>query len=277
MKTFTGPDDGLDNHDFIKMPDGNFLGLEYLHRDCLSTPSECVDLSSGGDSDQSAIIDAKIIEFAPDGTVLWSWRAADHIDVAIENANWHYGNHDIVHMNSLEYDGNGGIIFSARHLDAVYRIDMTSGDVTWKLGGTTTPESLTVVGPKGLSTFSGQHFARLLPDGTLTVHDNWTKKGKSPRAIRFSIDPGAKTATVVSWISDPRVPDSICCGNAYLLPTGNWVAAWGASNAVTELMPSAQPTITIDFQTMFTYRVAPVLATIRSLRQAMNIAYAVNP
>ncbi len=48
-------------------------------------------------------------------------------------------------MNSVEPDGDGFIV-SFRHMIAVYRIDKATGKVTWKLGGTTRAESLTMIG-----------------------------------------------------------------------------------------------------------------------------------
>ena len=47
--------------------------------------------------------------------------------------------YDIVHWNSIEPDGNS-VIASFRHLDAVYKINKSTGTIVWKLGGTTTPE-----------------------------------------------------------------------------------------------------------------------------------------
>jgi hypothetical protein len=53
-----------------------------------------------------------------------------------------------------------GLILSLRHTDAIYRISRSDGNVVWKLGGTTTAESLTVSGdpsvtPSAASTTPG--------------------------------------------------------------------------------------------------------------------------
>ena len=273
--TFHGPDGPLDLHDFITLPGDRYLGLEYVRRDCPATPSECVDLSSWGRTSQETITDAKLVEFDASGSVIWTWRMGDHVDLATENQHWrgHGVAQDVVHMNSLAYDGRGGIVVSARHLDAVYRIKMATGAITWKLGGTPTPASLTVVGPSRFATFSGQHFARILPDGSLTLHDNRTKVGKAPRLIHFALDLHARTATVLSSVTDPRVTSSRCCGNGYLLPGGNWVADWGGSDFITELTPAGVPVLTIAFDAMFAYRVEPLEASLGALRLAMDTTY----
>ena len=115
--------------------------------DIPAVPSQCVDLSSWGLSSQSDIIDNVIVEVTPAHQVaVGDWSVADHIDVAAANVNWHGTFPDVIHMNSIAYDGAGGVIFSSRHLDAVYRVDMATGDITWKLGGSTTPQSLRWVG-----------------------------------------------------------------------------------------------------------------------------------
>ena len=150
-------------------------------------------------------------------------------------------------MNSILYDGNGGIIFSARHFDAVYRIDMATGAITWKLGGSTTPQSLNVVGDQYAQLFSGQHFARLQPDGSLTVHDNGTRANRQPRALRFTIDTSTNTATEVEQVTDSRTSTANCCGSATKLTGGDWVISWGANDFMTELNSQGVPQITITY------------------------------
>ena len=120
-KEFHGPDGQLDLHDFITLPGDRYLGLEYVKRDCPATPTDCVDLSSWGRSAQEQVTDAKLVEFDGAGNVVWTWRMGDHIDVATENQHWRGRGaaQDVVHMNSLAYDGRGGVVVSARHLDAV--------------------------------------------------------------------------------------------------------------------------------------------------------------
>jgi hypothetical protein len=97
-----------------------------------------------------------------------------------------------------------------------------TGSIEWKLDGTTTPQSLTIT--NGPVSFSGQRDAQLLPDGTISVHDNGTNAGRPPRVVRFSVDPVARTATLIQTITDPTVTaTSECCGSDRLRPGGGWV------------------------------------------------------
>ncbi len=205
------------------------------------------------------------------------WSVAQHIDVATANVNWRdqYGP-DVIHMNSIEYDGNGGIIFSvppprARHLS--HR--------TWPLAASRgnsavspTPQTLKVVGDQYLDAggqlFSGQHDARLQPDESLTLHDNGSRANRAPRALRFTIDMSTYTATEVEQVTDPRAPTSPYTGSVEKLPAGNWVADWGGGDFTTELSPQGVPQITITYPGYFSYRAAQVSASVNALRRGMD-------
>jgi hypothetical protein len=260
----------LDTHDLQRLPNGNYLGIMDVTRNCPAVPSQCVDLSSWGLSSQATITDNVIVELNRSNKIVWQWSVADHIDIATANANWRSWYPDVIHMNSIEYDGNGGIIFSARHLDAVYRIDMATGNVTWKLGGTSTPQSLTVVGDQYAQLFSGQHDARLQPDSSLTVHDNGTEANRPPRALRFTINTSTHTATEVEQITDARATNSPYTGSAEKLPGGDWVISWGGNDFMTELNSQGVPQITITYPGTFSYREADVAAPISALRRGMD-------
>jgi hypothetical protein len=231
----------LDFHELQQLPNGNYIAIVDLTTNCPADPTQCVDLSSWGDSAQSSITDNPIVELSPSNQLLWWWDPAKHLNLAAENVNWRNQYPDIIHMNSLEYDGNGGIIFSARHLDAVYRIDMATGNVTWKLGGSTTPQSLTVSGDQydtapGGPLFSGQHYARLLPDGSLSIHDNGSRANRPPRAVRFTINTSNMTANEVEQVTDSRVTTPApFTGSVEKLPGGDWVTDWGGGHFTTEL------------------------------------------
>lgn len=281
-------------HDLQVMPNGDYLAIQDESGYC------CVDLSSWSRASYSdltdptvkqaptppahpskaSITDQRIIEFNDRGRILWSWDVAQHINIATADQNWHDDYPDVIHMNSIEYDGDGGIIFSARHLDAVNRIDMATGNISWQLGGTTTPQSLSVSGDPYVSgtnaanLFSGQHFARLAPNGSVTVHDNETLSGRPPRAVDFDIDTQSMTATETQQITDPRVSTAVCCGSAQLLAGGDWVITWGASDITTELTPSGAPVLTITYPGTFSYRAQPVLTTVDAMRRAMNVMQA---
>ena len=277
LKGYVGnpPSVPFDIHDLEVLPNGNYLGILDVTTNCPTAPTQC-DFSSWGQSSQASILDNVIVELDSNNQVVWSWDVATHVNIASADTAWRASFPDVLHMNSVSYDGNGGIIWSARHLDAVYRIDMATGNITWKLGGTQTPQSLAVSSNvSGVVTsplFSGQHDAKLDPAGDLTVHDNGTQANRPPRALRFSIDTAANTATIVEQMTDSRATSAFCCGSSTRLSTGDWVMSWGANPFMTELSPTGVPQITITYLTSaFSYRVNPVEASIADLRQGMDV------
>jgi hypothetical protein len=153
--------------------------------------------------------------------------------------------YDLLHINSVEPDGDG-LIVSARHLNAVFRIDRRTGDIDWKLGGTFVPgRSLSVFGVGFQSVLYGQHDARLAGDGTLTVYDNRSYTGQPPAAVRFRIDAAARTATKIADLEVPAVRDSRWGGSARMLPGGNWVIGWGGTDLITEQTPAGKVVLSL--------------------------------
>src|SRR5439155_7913841 len=91
--------------------------------------------------------------------------------------------------------------------------------------------------------------------------DNGTQSNRPPRAVRYSIDTTARTATLVENVTDPAVTNSTCCGSARKLAGGNWVIAWGCDPQVEELTPSGTVvfSLTLGGSTKFSsYRAYPV-------------------
>ena len=263
----------LNSHDLQQLPNGNYLGIRYETRNCPAVPSQCVDLSSWGLSSKATIVDSVIVELTPQNKVVWSWSVADHINVATANVNWHGNFPDVIHMNSIQYDGDGGIVWSARHLDAVYRINMATGGITWKLGGSATPQSLKFISSKYPTNFSGQHFARLLPNGMLTVQDNGTraKPARAVRALEIQLNLSKHSATIVQQVTDSRTPtEAFCCGSALKLPTEDWVISWGFVDYTTELTSEGKPQLAITYPGTYSYRAEVLDASVAALQTGMN-------
>jgi Arylsulfotransferase (ASST) len=275
----------LDSHDLQPTPTGTYLAIQYVTRVC---PTDCADLSPWGGSAQASVIDAEIHEIDANSNILWKWRTRDHITLAETfDAGWEptVGD-DIIHMNAVQPDGTDHVLFSARHLNAIYRINKTSGAIEWKIGGTPRAESLTVVGDTrptavGVNLLSGQHDVRLWADGTVSVHDNGTIANRPPYVMRYSIDTTNATATVVEAISDARVPYSAFTGSARRTQNGNWLVQWGGLPFLTELDSSGNPVVTINYNlgTGFSYRAVPALpgeVAASTLRDGMDLMYAGN-
>ena len=214
---------------------------------------------------------------SPAGQLVWRWKSQDHIALAETGRHWPWAvdhGYDIAHWNSIEPVGDS-VIASFRHFDAVYKIRKSTGEIVWKLGGTSTPERLKVNGDPYAHTFGAQHDARLLPDGTLTVFDNRTNlREGAPRAVRFRIDEQNGTATLLESISDPAVSVSYCCGSARRLDNGQWLISWAAkNNPIGGYEPNGQRTFLLEFDSYFSSRAQPVpegAVSALDLRQGMR-------
>lgn len=260
---------GTDVHEMQPLPNGNALLVAYVAR-------EHVDLTALGGPADGTVLDAEIQEVSPGGTAVWSWNSKDHVGLSetasfgLQNTRVVEGDEtlfDIAHINSVEPAGDQ-LVISLRHTDAVYAIDRPDGTIAWKLGGTMRPESLTVVGdPLGTAAFGGQHDARLLADGSLTVHDNGSLRARPPRAVRYAIDTVAGTATLLEQLVDERVGSSFCCGSARRLDGGDWLMSWGGIRVITELASGGRPVLTLRLRDTFSYRAVPVSASLVSRAQ----------
>jgi hypothetical protein len=263
---------GADIHDIQVLQNGNYVLGWYVKR-------SGVDMSSCGGSTSRDLVDFELQVLTPSGDLRWSWRASDYIPFSEVTARWANfctsGDGDIYHWNSVAAERDGYVL-SFRHLDAVYRIDRATGAIDWKLGGEHRAESLAVVGDQNDPPFSGQHDARVLGDGSLTVHDNGTGRG-APRAVRYAIDETANTATLLEDVRDPEARSSWCCGSTRRLPGGNWVSAWGANPYVTEQTATGARVFKLSFANgLFSYRANPVLpgkVSREALRAGMDAQY----
>jgi hypothetical protein len=106
---------------------------------------------------------------------------------------------DVIHTNSVEVVGDY-VYISSRHLDAVHKINLKDGSIVWRLGGNSkTEKDLKVKNLYGAlnqfnntlslkNLFSGQHDARILKNGELSVFDNGTTGNRNPRVLVFEID-----------------------------------------------------------------------------------------
>ncbi|MCU1452504.1 MAG: hypothetical protein JWN46_650 [Acidimicrobiales bacterium] len=286
VRVLKPPSGRLDIHELQLLANGNYLVATNLSR--------VVDLRPIGGPASATLDDPVIEELTPTGEVVWSWSTVDHIPVTESDPQWRTlalaAPYDVFHFNGIGTDGDGRVVLSYRHLDAVYDVDRSTGEIRWKLGGRARTGSLTISGDPvfaGGSGFGGQHDARMLADGTLTLSDNGTNRGRAPRAVRYSIATGGGTATMLEQVVDPANVRSRCCGSSRRLPGGNWVSSWGltttglapgyGSGLVAELTPAGARTFGLSFQDdFFSYRAIPLppgQVARTALRAAMDKAY----
>lgn len=176
-------------------------------RQVLSTTRDSViDLSAftfnGNPGSANAGIRCFVIqEVDSANNLLWEWNSCDHLHPTEGYDFYGYTGtmtFDYCHGNSIEEDQDGGYILSFRHLNAVVKIERNTGNVVWRLGGKNSDFSFPNDGG-----FSGQHDARRLPNGNITLFDNGNMASpQATRAVEYTLDTVNGTATKV-WEYQP--------------------------------------------------------------------------
>ena len=265
----------VDGHEYRELPSGNVLLDTYV--------PERADLRRFGGPRRAVIVSAEVQEVDPAGKVLWRWSSRGHIALS-ETGRWwrsvlsnsrrrlHREAYDPVHINSIEPRGKGEVIVSTRHTDAVYGIDRSTGEIRWKLGGSTTGRSLKVVGDPATKLLGGQHDARLDRYGRLTIFDNGKDRPRRPRVVFYRLDLGAGKAVYKGQLNDPQVKRSHCCGSARELPDGGWLVSWGDNKLVTGFDRQGRIAFRLHLPAP-TFRAVPVppdATTVRRLQRGLS-------
>ncbi len=244
----TNPARPLDGHDLVELSNGNLLMISYPVRTS-ATPYDCVDFG-GTPTTTTTVLDAVIQEIDPTtGTLVREWSAdvlgllgPPKIDIGTGGPKADPGEvtlpaciavgatdyYDPVHINGLDATADGStVLFTARHLNAVYAVDWATGAVEWKLGGKPAATSLTIVGD-GLGGPVRQHDVKLLESGNVSVFDNRGAGLGTARYAEYALDESARTATLVRSIDHPTGSFSGAMGSARRQPDGAVVVGWGA-------------------------------------------------
>ena len=194
------------------------------------------DLSSvGARPDAHHAVDSIIQEVdVASGKVRFEWRSLDHVALSESHAGppvAHAFPYDYFHINSIDVDTDGNLLVSARNTWAIYKIDRTTGDVLWRLGGLRSDFAL---GP-GVR-FAWQHDARRQADGTITLFDNEStpRIADRSRLLALNVDETRRTVTLGKALTHPAGVLADAEGNAQRLPDGHVFAGWGLGRRVSE-------------------------------------------
>ena len=222
-----------DHHEFLISPQDTALITIYN-----AVPW---DLSSVGGPTYSVAWQGIVQELDIEtGEVLFEWYSLEHVgleETYVKPWEDHYLGIDYFHINSIDVDHDNNLLISARQTSAVYKIDRTSGEVMWRLGG---KKSDFEMGPG--TRFAFQHDARRQPDGTITIFDNGSlvfengipKAVEESRAIVLEVDEERMSATLVREYTHPDKQYADAAGNMQVLPNGNVFVGWGRALAVSE-------------------------------------------
>ncbi|MGA9599777.1 MAG: aryl-sulfate sulfotransferase [Methylocystis sp.] len=189
------------HHDIARLPNGNTLVLANI-----------VYPLPGFAAPQ--VLDDLAYEVNPEGEIVWTWAASDHIDEIgfspeelklLRNAR----NADYLHVNDLKPVGPNhwfdegdqrfapdNLIFDSRNGNFIAIIDRKTRKIVWTLGPHFPPVAADGGGasrklPRPIDQISGQHDAQIIPKGlpgagNLLVFDNQGAAGYPPAATTLT-------------------------------------------------------------------------------------------
>ena len=240
-----------DGHDLLLLPNGHAVLMSY--------DPEIVDLSQvvKGGLPNATVIGLIIQELDQDKNVVFQWRSWDHFQITdVVDHSLSNPVVDYVHGNSIDVDPDGNFILSCRHMNEVTKIDRSTGDILWRLGGKNNEFSF-INDP---ILFSHQHAVRRLPNGHIVMFDNGNfRLPLFSRAVEYAVDESLKSATLVwQYRLDPDVFGP-AFGYVQRFSNGNTLICWGATTpTLTEVAPDGSIVSKLTFD--------PSVASYRAFR-----------
>ncbi len=172
------------------------------------------------------------------GLVMWEWHALGHVapsesfnSVPATAYPWDY-----IHINSVDPGGSGDVLMSARNMWALYDVDLQTGLIRWRLGGS---HSSFRLGP-GVR-FYWQHDAEFQPGGLISVFDNGSDppKEKQSRGLLLSVDTANHSVSLVkAFVNPTKTLLASSQGDTLSLPGGDWLLGYGGLPNFTEFDPA---------------------------------------
>jgi hypothetical protein len=215
-----------DLHEFALTGRGTALVTSYEKR--------MMDLTSVGGESSGKVVGGVVQEIEiPSARVLFEWRSLDHVPIEESHQSPGRNAFDYFHVNSIDIDGDGNLLVSARNTWAVYKIHRKTGQVLWRLGG---KKSDFDMGPG--TVFAWQHDARHHAEGReISIFDDGAAPAVEPqsRVLVISLDLKRMRARLVrKYVHGPGRLQAHFMGNAQILPNGNVIVGWGSEPYITE-------------------------------------------
>jgi hypothetical protein len=210
-------------HDFMVAEGGDYW--------ILCDDTRTLDLSGLG-GDPAAQVTATVVQHvALDGTVLFEWNAFDHFQITDLPASDRTGpSVNFTHGNGIDLDTDGNLLLSFRSLSEVTKVNISNGQVMWRLGGLA--NQFTFIN-NTKAAFDRQHGVRQAGVGIIQMLDNGL--GAPSRYVTFEIDATAHTATMLhEFIESPTTYAPVGGGTQHFT-NGHSVVTFGQAGVVVEV------------------------------------------
>lgn len=211
------------------------------------------DLTAVGGTASAPLLDSGLQEIdIATGKVLLEWLGSSHLDLSesyeplpkTAGTPW-----DFLHANSISVDTDGNLLLSARHTWAVYKIDRTTGEVMWRLGG---KRSDFTIGEG--AEFSWQHHVVSRGTDTISVFDNGSgtvQTEPQSRGMVVALDHKTNTARLRKAFAHPggNGLSAASQGSMEVLSDGGAFVGWGQLPNLTEFAPDGSVRFDAAFPT----------------------------
>lgn len=232
-----------DSHELLLYENGHSYLMSYDPQKV-----NMANLVSHGDSN-AIVIGLIIQELDADKNVIFQWRSWDHFNILdAKHTNFTLPEIDYAHGNAIELCSDGNIMISSRHMDEITKINRSTGNIIWRLGGKRNQFNF----ENETHYFSHQHAIRELANGNITIFDNGNYfepikpiHGRMPapysRVIEYHLDETRLVATKVwEYVNNPPIY-GFAMGYAERLNNGNTIIGWGMGRpSFTEVNPAGQ-------------------------------------
>ncbi|MFC2119445.1 aryl-sulfate sulfotransferase [Bacteroidota bacterium] len=234
-----------DFHDIQLLDNGHYL---IMGQDYQTIRMDTV--VAGGDT-AATVIGQIIQEKDENRNVVFQWRSWDHFLITDASDNIDLTAHtiDYVHGNSIEPDIDGNIIISCRHMNEVTKINRSTGEIIWRMGGKNNQFQF-LNDPRG---FTYQHDVRRLENGNLTIFDNGSLSTPCySSSLEYIVNEVDTTLTLI-WNYSDNYHFSFAMGNSQRLDNGRTFIGWGNSfnPAANEVECDGTKTFEIRFDSLF--------------------------
>jgi Arylsulfotransferase (ASST) len=168
------------------------------------------------------------------GLVMWEWHGLGHIATRESHNPAPHGTYpwDYAHLNEVSPGSSGDVLVSVRNMWALYDVDIRSGAVRWRLGGT---HSSFRLGPG--ARFYWQHDAEFQPGGLISVFDNGSTPPREKQSRGLLLAPNLATHEVTlvkAFVNPKRTLLAESQGDMRHLPGENWLLGYGRLPNFTE-------------------------------------------
>ena len=197
----------------------------------LCDDTRAMDLTAVGGVANAQVTGTAVQHLSATDELLFEWSPFDHFELTDAEpalrktaaVNWTHG-------NSLERDTDGNLLVSFRNLNELTKIDVTSGEVMWRMGGLRNQfELLDTPSPP----FVHQHSVRSVGPGAYAILDNLGDSRYS-RVEHYEVDAVRRTSRLIRSHTSIGGARTEIGGSVQSLPNGRLLTSFGTAGRVEE-------------------------------------------